>query len=129
MLSSFKKKREDNMEKVLQKYRGIISKTHEDLAKELAATQKSPFTLPLTTVQIMILQEFVDVVFPDLMSKIRQIDDDGEDLPYFSLTTSPCLIVDIEWWERAFSHFFVRPVYLHGSPLGWANKRVHFFRM
>ena len=115
------------MEDVLRIYRDKISDTHEELAKELAIIQKKPFTLPLTAVQLMILQEFVDVVFPDLITKIGQIDD--ADPPYFSLTTSPGLIVDIQWWERTFSHFFVRPVYLHGSPLGWANRRVYFFRM
>ncbi len=115
------------MEKVLEKYRRVLSKTHEELAKELAATQKEPFTLPLTSVQIMILQEFVDVVVPDINNKVGQLDD--TDPPYFSLSTSPYLIVDHEWWARAFSYFFAKPVIPHSSPLGWANKRVHFFRL
>jgi hypothetical protein len=116
------------MGQVLKKYRVFQANTHEELAKELAATQKTPFTLPLTTVQIMILQEFVDVVLTDLDNKIGPSPDGDKD-PYFSLTTSPSIIVDIEWWERAFSHFFVRPVYLHGSPTKFANKIAYFFKM
>ena len=108
-------------------YRKIISNTHEDLAKDLSSQNRRPFTLPLTSDQLTVLQAFVDVVFPDLNNKVSQIEDG--DPPYFSLSTSPSLIVDIPWWEKAFSYFFDKNIVLHGSPLGWANKRVHFFRL
>ena len=112
-------------EEVLKKYQIVISETHENLARDLVTTQKSPFTLPLTSDQISVLQKFVNVVFPDRRNKIYQIEENMP--PYFAFSSSPSMIVEIELWEKMFSHFFVKPIELYSSPLGFANKRVYFF--
>jgi len=118
------------MEEVLQNYWDKIAKAHEDLAKGLADLQENPFTLPLTSIQIGVLQEFVNIVFP--IRDIRIDQTIKTENTYLSVSAPPSLKVNVDWWEKMFSYFFIKPVKLSGPLEGYytsAIRRVHFFSL
>ena len=63
------------MRRVIANYEKDLFKIQESFAKDLANYQKRRFTFPLEPREISALQDFVDVIFPDMNNRIYQTDD------------------------------------------------------